>query len=138
MTDTARYARLVRASAWYDLLVTAPFATPWTYALAHRALDALGGALGTGGLPPQQPTLTLFANLMGSLVVVWSVLRLRRPSPAHGLYDGAARVLFACWQAYALALGATGLLWGFLVVEAAFGAAQLRPWWTAARRPATR
>ncbi|RKE19482.1 hypothetical protein [Streptomyces sp. TLI_171] len=131
-----RYARLVRASAWYDLLVTAPFATPWTYALAHRALSAVSGALGLGELPPQEPMLTLFANLMGSVVVVWSLLRLLRPLPVHGLYDGAARVLFACWQAYALAHGATGVLWGFLAVETAFGAAQLWPWRAGAKRVA--
>ncbi|MFG2698182.1 hypothetical protein [Kitasatospora sp. NPDC048407] len=119
--------RTVRASAWYDLLVTAPFATPWTFALAHRALSTAGRALGLGELPPPEPVLTLFANLMGSLVVVWALLRLLRPLPVHGLYDGAARVLFACWQAWALAHGATGLLWGFLAVEVAFGAAQLWP-----------
>ncbi|WP_406178411.1 hypothetical protein [Streptomyces sp. NBC_00996] len=26
------YLRVVRASAWYDLVVTAGFAAPWTYA----------------------------------------------------------------------------------------------------------
>ncbi|MFD8593699.1 hypothetical protein ACFV1L_01695 [Kitasatospora sp. NPDC059646] len=132
---TTRHLRTVRASAWYDLLVTAPFATPWTFALAHRALSAAGRALHAGELPPPEPMLTLFANLMGSLVVVWALLRLLRPLPVHGLYDGAARVLFACWQAWALAHGATGLLWGFLAVEAAFGAAQLWPW-AAGRRGA--
>src|SRR5690348_11077418 len=96
------YLRLVRASAWYDLLVTAAFATPWTYALAHGALSALGEALGLGAFPPLDPVQTLYANLMGSVVVVWSVLRLRRTIPAHGLYDASARVLFSLWMAYAL------------------------------------
>ncbi|WP_033213369.1 hypothetical protein [Kitasatospora phosalacinea] len=131
---THRYIRLVRASAWYDLLVTAPFATPWTYALAHRALSAAGGALGVGELPPVEPVQTLFACLMGSVVLVWALLRLLRPQPVHGLFDGVARVLFACWQGWALGQGATGLLWGFLVVEAGFGAAQLWPWRRAAGR----
>ncbi|WP_434094778.1 hypothetical protein [Streptomyces hyaluromycini] len=57
----------------------------------------------------------------------------RRPrsSPRTGLFDGAARVLFATWQAYALGHGAPRLLWPFLTVEAAFGLAQLWPgWWT--------
>ncbi|KDN85124.1 hypothetical protein [Kitasatospora cheerisanensis] len=132
---TTRHLRTIRASAWYDLLVTAPFATPWTFALAHRAMNAAARALGVGELPPPEPVLTLFANLMGSLVVVWALLRLLRPLPVHGLYDGAARVLFACWQAWALAHGATGLLGGFLAVEVAFGVAQLWPW-AAARRGA--
>ncbi|MEV7117773.1 hypothetical protein [Kitasatospora griseola] len=119
--------RTIRASAWYDLVVTAPFATPWTFALAHRALSAAGRTLGAGELPPPEPVLTLFANLLGSLVVVWALLRLLRPLPVHGRYDSAARLLFACWQAWALAHGATGLLWGFLAVELTFGAAQLWP-----------
>ncbi|WP_043914462.1 hypothetical protein [Kitasatospora griseola] len=119
--------RTIRASAWYDLVVTAPFATPWTFALAHRALSAVGRTLGAGELPPPEPVLTLFANLMGSLVVVWALLRLLHTLPVHGRYDSAARLLFACWQAWALAHGATGLLWGFLAVELAFGAAQLWP-----------
>ena len=30
-----RYLRIVRASGWYDLLVTWPFALPWTLSLIH-------------------------------------------------------------------------------------------------------
>ncbi|MEU9063543.1 hypothetical protein AB0D13_32945 [Streptomyces sp. NPDC048430] len=125
---SAVYPRVVRASAWYDLVVTAGFATPWTYGLLHDALSTLGTALGLGALPPQDPTQTLYANLMGSVVVVWAVLRLVSPLPAHGLYDGVARALFAAWQTYALAHGGPGLLWLFLGVEVAFGVAQLAPW----------
>ncbi|OKJ93533.1 hypothetical protein AMK26_34175 [Streptomyces sp. CB03234] len=130
LTSSRRtYLRVVRASAWYDLVITAGFATPWTYALVHRALSSLGSSLGVGGLPAIDPVQTMYANLLGSVVVVWALLRIVRPLPAHGLFDGAARVLFAMWQAYALVQGATGVLWLFLVVEASFGVAQLVPWW---------
>lgn len=122
------YRRLVRLSAWYDLVVTAGFVTPWTYALLHRTLNALAGALGTGSLPPLDPTQVLYANLMGSVVVVWALLRLTRTRPEHGLFDGAARALFAAWEGYAALHGGTGLLWLFLAAEAAFGVAQLLPW----------
>lgn len=125
--NTSRYLRIVRASAWYDLVVTAGFATPWTYAILHNGLSAAGAALGWGGLPALDPMQTLYANLMGSVVVVWALLRLLRPLPVHGLCDGAARVLFATWQAYALAHGVTRLLWVFFAVEAGFGLAQLIP-----------
>ncbi|MFG2947261.1 hypothetical protein [Streptomyces adustus] len=127
------YLRLVRASAWYDLVVTAGFATPWTYALVHDVLDRAGDRFGWGTLPPLDPTQTMYANLMGSLVLVWSALRLLRPLAVHGLFDGFARVLFAAWEAYALAHGATRVLWLFLGVEVAFGVLQLVPWWS--RRP---
>ncbi|MFC8533471.1 hypothetical protein ACFUJY_05870 [Streptomyces sp. NPDC057249] len=122
------YARFVRASAWYDLVVTAGFATPWTYRLVHSALSRFGEAIGAGGLPALDPIETLYANLMGSVVVVWVLLRLVRPQPVHGLYDGLARTLFAVWQAYALAHGAPHWLWLFLVAEVTFGVVQLAPW----------
>lgn len=123
-----RYLRLVRASAWYDLLVTAGFATPWSLAWLHAALSAAGASSGLGALPPLDLMQTLFANLLGSVVVVWALLRLRRPLPAHGGYDAAARALFAAWQAYALACGGPRLLWIFLVFEIAWGVAQALPW----------
>ncbi|WP_225827916.1 hypothetical protein [Streptomyces naphthomycinicus] len=122
------YLRLVRTSGWYDLIVTAGFATPWTYRLLHHLLSAGGAAAGLGTMPPLTPMQTLYANLMGSVVVVWSVLRVVRPLPSHGLLDGTARVLFSLWQAYALAHGGPAVLWPFLVVEVSFGIAQLAPW----------
>ncbi|WP_440072765.1 hypothetical protein [Streptosporangium sp. OZ121] len=70
---------------------------------------------------------------MGS-VVVWTLLRIVRPLPVHGPFDGAARTLFAAWQACAPAHGATRLLRLFLVVEVAVGVVQLVPWWRS-RRP---
>ncbi|MET7987764.1 hypothetical protein [Streptomyces sp. NPDC005281] len=122
------YLRVVRASAWYDLAVTAGFATPWTYTLVHDALSSCGKALGLGALPELDPWQALFANLMGSVVVVWAVLRIVRPLPEHGLFDGIARALFATWQAYALAHGVSRILWPFLGLEVAFGVLQLVPW----------
>lgn len=126
--QTTGYLRLVRVSAWYDLIVTAGFATPWTYVLVHRLLSSIGT------FPPVDTMQTLFANLMGSVVVVWSLLRLFRTLPLHGLYDGFARGLFACWQAYALAHGASRVLLAFLVVEVSFGVLQLLPWLRGALR----
>ncbi|MET7913713.1 hypothetical protein ABZS98_36880 [Streptomyces avermitilis] len=122
------YLRVVRASAWYDLVVTVGFATPWTYALVHDALSSWGQAWGLGDLPELDPMQTLYANLMGSVVVVWAVLRIVRPLPVHGLLDGVARTLFTAWQAYALAHGAMQLLWLFLGVEVTFGVVQFVPW----------
>lgn len=123
-----RYQQLVRASALYDLIVTAPFATPWTFAHLYAALGAVGASLGTGGdLPAFTPMHALFANLMGSIVLVWSVLRIRDPRVEFGVADGFGRILFASWQAYALVHGATWLLAPFLVFEVAFGVAQLTP-----------
>lgn len=94
----------------------------------HRLLSAGGAAAGLGTMPALTPLQTLYANLMGSVVVVWSVLRVVRPLPLHGLLDGAARVLFSLWQGYAPAHGGPGVLWPFLVLEVSFGVAQLAAW----------
>lgn len=127
MVSESTFVRIVRASAWYDLIVSAPFATPWTFAWLHQALGALAGALGVGTLPDFAPEHVLMANLMGSVVCVWSVLRLRRTSVMLGRYDAAARWLFAAWQAYALASGATLLVVPFLLAEMGFGLLQSMP-----------
>ncbi|MFG3340018.1 hypothetical protein [Glycomyces sp. NPDC048151] len=124
-TPTVPYLRIVRASALYDLVVTAAFATPWTLALLHTALDALSGALGLRGFPELDLMQVFYANLMGSVVLVWSALRLLRPQAIHGLMDGIARVLFSVWMAYALAHGGPEILWVFLAFEAAWGVVQL-------------
>lgn len=122
------YLPVVRASAWYDLAVTVGFVTPWTYALVHDALSSLGDALEWGALPEPDSWQTLYANLMGSVVVVWAALRIVRPLPLHGLFDGVARILFSAWMAYALLHGASRILWPFLTVEVAWGIVQLVPW----------
>ena len=127
MVSESTFLRFVRASGWYDLIVTAPFATPWTFALLHQALTALAHALGIGSLPAFGPEHLLMANLMGSVVCVWSALRIRQPSVALGRYDAVARGLFAAWLAYALASGATLLVLPFLIVEIGFGLLQSVP-----------
>ncbi|WP_296224130.1 hypothetical protein [Ralstonia sp. UBA689] len=127
MVSESTFVRIVRASAWYDLIVTAPLATPWTFTRLHQALNALAGGLGIGLLPAFGPAHLLMANLMGSVVCVWSVLRIRRASVALGRYDAAARWLFALWQAYALISGATLLVAPFLLAEIGFGLAQSVP-----------
>jgi hypothetical protein len=120
--------RLIRRSALYDLIVTAPFATPWTARWLFDALGALHDAL---GLPGPRPALTgaiamLLANLMGSLVVLWSIVRLRAPTLDHGVNDTVARGLFSLWMAWALVNGASPLIAGFLVAEIGWGAVQAR------------
>lgn len=80
-----------------------------------------------GELPAFEPVHMLMANLLGSVVCVWAVLRIRDPQPVYGRYDAVARFLFAAWQAYALVHGASSLLVGFLVFELAWGMAQVLP-----------
>jgi hypothetical protein len=121
------YLRIVRASAWYDLLFTAPFATPWTFTLIHDSLSTLNQGLGGGAFPEFGPFHILFACLMGSLAQVWAVLRLCDPSIRFGRYDGVTRFLFASWMAWTLAASGAPLLWLFVVPEFAWGVIQWLP-----------
>ena len=128
MWSNEGYRKLVRASGIYDLLVTVAFVTPWSFALLHTQLGQLHVALGlVGELPVFGPLQVMFANLMGSIVCVWAWLRIREPQPRFGLYDGAGRLLFATWQAYALWLGATPLIAGVLALELLWAVLQLWP-----------
>ena len=122
-----RYLRIVRATGWYDLLVTWPFALPWTFAWLHAQLGAVALALGLPGtLPPLDAMHMLLANLLGSVVVVWSVARIAAPSLLLGRLDGMARFLFAAWQVYAVMQGASSIVLGFTLFELLFGVLQ---WW---------
>ena len=38
----SHYRRIVRASAFYDVIVTAPFATPWTFVWVLQGLRLVG------------------------------------------------------------------------------------------------
>ncbi|MNX89182.1 hypothetical protein D3C86_1211880 [compost metagenome] len=128
MWTSTQYRRLVQGSAWYDLIVTIAFVTPWSFAALHGLLTAVSQALSLPGeLPPFAPVHMLMANLLGSIVCVWAVLRIRDPQQVYGRYDAVARFLFAAWQAYALAHGASSLLVVFLFFELSFGIAQVLP-----------
>ena len=123
------YKSIVRASALYDLIVTAPFVTPWTLTIVLGLVHDVHLHLGLPGIVPTfGPTHLLFAGLMGSVVVVWSLARLRLNVPILGRYDAAARFLFAAWQFFAVATGATPLILIFTAFEVVFGLLQVLPY----------
>ena len=125
MWTSTQYRQVVQGSAWYDLIVTAAFVTPWSFAALHGVLSSLSQTFNLPGeLPPFEPTHMLMANLLGSVVCVWAVLRIRDTQQVFGRYDAVGRFLFSAWQAYALAHGASSLLAIFLFFELAWGVAQ--------------
>ena len=127
MLSVSAFRCVVRASAIYDVLMTAPFATPWTFLLLREHLNALNVSLGGVPLPAFEPFHVLIGSLFGSVVLVWSVLRMLDPQPRFGCYDAAARYLFSTWMAWALLETGQPLLWLFLVPELAWGLAQSLP-----------
>jgi hypothetical protein len=125
--SAATFRNIVFGSALYDLILTAPFATPWSFAFARDQLSSINLQLGGTALPAFEPFHILFACLLGSVVLVWSILRLRDPQRAYGRYDGAARLLFSTWMAWTLAQTGAPLLWLFLLPEFAWCVAQWLP-----------
>jgi hypothetical protein len=125
--STTTFRKIVLGSAAYDLLVTAPFATPWSFAYAHAQLDAINQGLSGAALPAFAPFHVLFACLLGSVVLTWSLLRLSDPQQRFGRFDGLARLLFSTWMIWTLAVTGAPLLWLFIVPEVSFCVAQWLP-----------
>ena len=128
MINSRMTLKIVRASAWYDLVVTSALMTPWTAAMLLALLASLSAQLGLDrGFAALDATQMMLANLLGSVVVVWSLWRVCHPSQRVGHYDVMARVLFAVWQVYAVSQGASYLILVFTAMEIVFGIAQLLP-----------
>ncbi len=118
--------RVIRLSAIYDLVITVGFAFTVTATLLFTGLGELHRALGLAGATPDaaEPFTLMFANLMGSVVTVWALYRIFRPSLAAGTADIGARLLFSLGMIAALLQGASPLVLVMLVLELAWAAAQ--------------
>lgn len=127
MTRATTYLRIVRASAWYDLAVSLPFATPITLVIAWAILGNIQSALGLGPLPVLDVHARLFANFFGTVVTLWAAVRLLRTEAVFGRFDAIGRFAFSLWMVVAIHDGATPLLYGFLLIELTFGIAQMLP-----------
>jgi hypothetical protein len=131
-----QYRKIVWAGGLYDLLVTFPFAFPCVVIWQLSFLRTVQGWLGmTGEFPAFGPFHLFFVNLFGSIVTIWAVLRLIRPEPLFGLFDGIGRAAFLSWMLYYL------LVWHvppvvmlFVVPEVLFGIAQLGGYWLLMRK----
>ncbi len=120
------YDTVYRVSAWYDLLVTWPFATPLTFAILWQTvLVPLHGAIGGEDLPKLSVYAVLFANFFGTVVVIWAVVRLMATDTRLAIFDGVARLFFSAWMLVALLAGASPLIIGFLVPEFIFAMLQV-------------
>ncbi|MGM9481467.1 hypothetical protein ACS5PN_09780 [Roseateles sp. NT4] len=122
--STPCFQRVVWFSALYDFIVTAPFATPWSFEFNRDRLSVINQALGGQALPVFDVFQTLFALLMGSIVLVWAVLRLRGPTVQFGRYDAAGRVLFSLWMAWAWWQTGAPVLLLFMLPELSWAVAQ--------------
>ena len=127
MLSQSTYQRIIRASAWYDLAISWPYMAPITLAGMWLGLDQLHETTGFAPMPELTAYGVLFANFFGTVVIIWSLVRLRLNDPKLGRYDAAGRVLFSAWMVVALLNGASPFLYVFLVIEISFGILQALP-----------
>lgn len=88
-------------------------------------MSPLNAFLGLGALPDLASHTMLFANFFGTVVVVWSLVRLVWNDTRLAIYDGVGRVFFSVWMGVALYSGITPLVWLFLVPEVLFAVLQI-------------
>jgi hypothetical protein len=69
----------------------------------------------------------LFACLLGSVVLVWSVLRMTDQQQRFRRYDGVGRFLFTVWMMWTLRATGQPLLWLLIVPELLWGMIQWLP-----------
>jgi len=126
MKNSTRHSKVVQVGAWYDLIATIAFVTPWTFSAVYAGIGRLALALSLpGGLPAFDPLQAMMVNMMGSAVIVWALLRIRDPQVGFAIYSVAIRVLFIVWQLYALWHGASPIVLGFSVVLFGFALAEI-------------
>lgn len=116
----------MRYSAIYDVVMTFGFAFPvlvvWNIGLFA---DVHVQYAFSGSIPEFLPIHLFFVNLLGSLVLVWSGIRIYRPCVMFGLYDSFARFLFSFNMLYYLLIhDVTGILWVMFVPELTWGIIQ--------------
>ena len=133
MLSHERYLKIVRFSAWSDVLMTGGFVTPWSFALIYAGLGAVATKFSLpGNAPAFDPLHMLMANQLGIVIMLWVVVRLRNTRAEFGRYDAIARFISCVCQIYAVIEGASVLVLGFTAVEFVMASLQCLPY-----RPAT-
>jgi len=122
----SKYQSVIKSSAIYDLVFTFAFAIPGLALLKINLLfDAHSGFNLLGSFPTFEPVHLMFVNLLGVIVTIWSVLRIRHPEPIFGLYDAYARFGFSLIMAVTLFYyQGTELILFFLIPEFLWGVYQ--------------
>lgn len=127
MNGNETRTRVIRGFAWADLAITLPFALPFIAEAVISLLYFIDRWLGfdTPSIMFETgPFGLMFVHIMGVLGVVWALTRLRRPEADLARMDVRARLAVTALILYAITLGATPVLWLFVISEIAGSAAQ--------------
>ncbi|WP_282094544.1 hypothetical protein [Epibacterium ulvae] len=126
MFSAKTFHKIYRFSAWYDLLVSWPFALPMTLGLLWSAVfTPLNNGLGLAPLPQLDVHAVLFGNFFGAVVIVWAAARLYLDDVRLAVFDGIGRLLFSFAMIWALWHGISPIVFGFLLPELALAVLQL-------------
>ncbi len=120
------YRKIVKMSAIYDVVMTFPFVFP-VVALWHiNLITDIHRQYAFGGTVDEfLPLHLFFVNLMASVVLIWSAIRIYKPAPILGLYDSFARFLFSFNMLYYLLIhDVTSILWVMFIPELTWGLIQ--------------
>lgn len=128
MLSETTFRRIYRIGSWYDLIVTWPLATPITLAMLWATMGGIHTQFGLAPLPTLDTYAVLFANMAGTVVLIWTVLRIRWDDLRLARYDAVGRFAFSTWMIVALSNGGSPILYGFLAFEVTFGVLQALPY----------
>ena len=119
MQRTEIHSPIIRASGIYDVVLLLPFAVPVAASWIIKKLGVINDLLSLPGtIPELSPFALLFVNMMATLAIMYSVLRIRQPNRLYGGYDVVARLLMATLIfIYLIAFEIAAVMWGFLIVE---------------------
>jgi hypothetical protein len=106
--------------------MTTAFAIPVIWSLQICVLAKVHQLLDWGrDFQGFEPIHLLFMSLLGSIVTVWSLLRIINPESRFGLYDSAARLLFSIHMVLAVLSSGTRNIWLYFAPEITGGIVQL-------------
>lgn len=127
MLKETTFRRIYLIGSWYDVFVTWPLATPFSLAMLWALMGGIHAQFSLGPLPELTTYSVLFANMAGTVVLIWSVLRITWNDIRLARYDAVGRFAFSTWMIVALSNGASPILFGFLFFEVIFGVLQALP-----------
>lgn len=124
---TCSFSSIIRSSGIYDIVIMIPFAIPGVVAWTMNQISNIHNSLSLSGTVPEFSSFhLLFINIMATITIVWSVLRVRNPIPLYGLYDTVTRILIAAIMlVYLLQYNVSQIMWLFLLVEVTWAVLQI-------------
>jgi hypothetical protein len=104
-----------------------PFAMPVVVEWTMFQITNIHNSLSLeGSIPEFSPLHFLFINIMAIVTIVWSVLRVRNPSPLYATYDTVTRILIAIIMlVYLLKYNVTEIIWLFFIMEIVWAILQI-------------